>query len=122
MLDFGRSLPAIRRAHLREISGRDITAKDFRTWAATNLAILALAAREEEKPAKKGQIEAIRQVASRLGNTPAICRKCYIHPAVLEGYLNGDLRRMLAAVGELEEPAEVWRIERTVMRFLSQRP
>jgi DNA topoisomerase-1 len=108
--------------YLREISGRDITAKDFRTWAATNLAILALAAREEEKPTRKGQIEAIRQVARRLGNTPAICRKCYIHPAVLEGYLNGDLRRMLAAVGEVEEIAEVWRIERTVMRFLSQRP
>ncbi|MGH8297976.1 MAG: DNA topoisomerase IB [Steroidobacteraceae bacterium] len=105
--------------YLREISGRDITAKDFRTWAATNLAVLALA-EQEEKPTKKAQIEAIRQVAKRLGNTPAICRKCYIHPAVLDGYLDGSLRRMLAAVGNHEEQhPQMWRIERIVMRFLA---
>lgn len=109
--------------YLREISGSDITAKDFRTWAATSLAVLALAEQEESKPTKKGQIEAIKQVAKRLGNTPAVCRKCYIHPAVLEGYLNGNLRRILAAVGEEEEVAQLWRIERLVMRFLAeQRP
>jgi DNA topoisomerase-1 len=106
--------------YLREISGREITAKDFRTWAATNLAVLALAAQEQEPPTKKGQIEAIKEVAKRLGNTPAICRKCYIHPAVLEGYLDGSLRRTLAAVGQEEEPAEMWRIERLVMRFLAE--
>ncbi|MGH8325544.1 MAG: DNA topoisomerase IB [Steroidobacteraceae bacterium] len=105
--------------YLREISGRDITAKDFRTWAATNLAILALA-QQEEKPTRKAQIEAIKQVAKRLGNTPAVCRKCYIHPAVLEGYLDGSLRKTLAAVGEEEQPAEMWRIERIVMRFLAE--
>ncbi|HET9109025.1 MAG TPA: hypothetical protein VFN79_17750 [Steroidobacteraceae bacterium] len=105
--------------YLREISGRDITAKDFRTWAATSLAILALAVGEPEPPTKKAQIEAIKEVAKRLGNTPAICRKCYIHPAVLEGYLNGSLRRTLAAVGQEETPAQMWRIERIVMRFLA---
>lgn len=105
--------------YLREISGRDITAKDFRTWAATHLAVLALAEQEQEPPSKKAQVAAIRQVARRLGNTPAICRKCYIHPAVLEGYLNGSLRRMLEAVGKEEEPPEMWRIERRVMRFLA---
>ena len=109
--------------YLREISGRDITAKDFRTWAATSLAVLALADQgEEEPPTKKAQVEAIKQVAKRLGNTPAICRKCYIHPGVLEGYLNGTLRRTLAAVGAAlgeEEPPEMWRIERIVMRFLA---
>jgi DNA topoisomerase I len=109
--------------YLREISGRDISAKDFRTWAATNLAILALADRDEEPPTRKAQLEAIRQVAKRLGNTPAICRKCYIHPGVLEGYLNGNLRGTLtavgAALGEEEQPPEMWRIERTVMRFLA---
>lgn len=105
--------------YLREISGGDITAKDFRTWAATNLAILALAEQEEEKPTKKAQVEAIRQVAKRLGNTPAVCRKCYIHPAVLEGYLDGSLRKTLAAVGEEDQPTEMWRIERIVMRFLA---
>jgi len=104
--------------YLREISGRDITAKDFRTWAATNLAVLALADQEGEPPTKKAQVAAIKAVAKRLGNTPAICRKCYIHPAVLEGYLDGSLRSMLAAVGQEEQPPEMWRIERMVMRFL----
>jgi DNA topoisomerase-1 len=104
--------------YLREISGRDITAKDFRTWAATNLAVLALADQEREPPTKEAQVAAIREVAKRLGNTPAICRKCYIHPAVLEGYLDGSLRSTLAAVGQEEQPPEMWRIERMVMRFL----
>ena len=104
--------------YLREISGCDITAKDFRTWAATNLAVLALADQEQEPPTRKAQVAAVRQVARRLGNTPAICRKCYIHPAVLQGYLNGSLRRMLAAVAQEDEPPEMWRIERMVMRFL----
>ena len=106
--------------YLREISGSDITAKDFRTWAATNLAVLALADQEQEPPTKKAQIEAIKQVAKRLGNTPAICRKCYIHPAVLEGYLNGSLRTTLAAVVKEDEPPEMWRIERMVMRFVAE--
>ena len=107
--------------YLRGISGSDITAKDFRTWAATNLAVLALADQEQEPPTKKTQVEAIKQVAKRLGNTPAICRKCYIHPAVLEGYLDGSLRRTLAAVGKDEEPPGIWRVERMVMRFLAER-
>ncbi|HEX3844596.1 MAG TPA: hypothetical protein VHV80_09555, partial [Steroidobacteraceae bacterium] len=106
--------------YLREISGREITAKDFRTWAATNLAVLALADQDQEPPTKKAQVAAIKQVAKRLGNTPAICRKCYIHPAVLECYLDGSLRRTLAAVGQEEPPAEMWRIERIVMRFLAE--
>jgi DNA topoisomerase-1 len=107
--------------YLREISGRDITAKDFRTWAATNLALLALAGQEQEPPTKKALVEAVKEVAKRLGNTPAVCRKCYIHPAVLESYLDGSLRRTLAAIGQEEQPPEMWRIERIVMRFLSCR-
>jgi DNA topoisomerase-1 len=105
--------------YLREISGRDITAKDFRTWSATNLAVLALAAQECMPPTKKAQLEAIRQVAKRLGNTPAICRKCYIHPAVLDGYLNGKLRGILATLAREEGSDEMWRIERCVMRYLA---
>jgi DNA topoisomerase-1 len=106
--------------YLRDISGRDVTAKDFRTWAATNLAVLALADQEDEPPTKKAQVAAIKEVARRLGNTPAICRKCYIHPAVLECYLDGSLRRTLTAVSQEEQPAEMWRIERIVMRFLAE--
>jgi DNA topoisomerase-1 len=106
--------------YLREISGCEITAKDFRTWAATNLALLALAGQEEEPPTKKAQVEAIKEVAKRLGNTPAVCRKCYIHPSVLERYLDGSLRRTLAAIGQEEQPPQMWRVERIVMRFLSE--
>jgi DNA topoisomerase-1 len=81
-------------AYLREITGRDITAKDFRTWAGTVMAALAL--RECEASAtqatqKKNLKEAIERVAARLGNTPTICRKCYIHPEVLNAYVEGAL-------------------------------
>ena len=80
--------------YLHEISGEEITAKDFRTWAATNLAAVALAELERfdtEARAKKNVVATVEQVAKKLGNTPAICRKCYIHPAVFEGYLDGSL-------------------------------
>ncbi len=104
--------------YLREISGREITAKDFRTWAATNLAALALSALNEEQPTKGAILQAVKQVAAQLGNTPAVCRKCYIHPAVFDGYLAGSLP-VSATVDDLDEfPAEVWRLERQVMRFL----
>jgi DNA topoisomerase I len=81
-------------AYLREISGRDVTAKDFRTWAGTVLAAIAL--REFERfdgqaAAKRNIRAAIERVAARLGNTPTICRKCYVHPEVLGCYMEGAL-------------------------------
>jgi DNA topoisomerase-1 len=107
--------------YLREISGREISAKDFRTWAGTNLAVFACGAMEESKPTKKGTIAVITQVAEQLGNTPAVCRKCYIHPAVLEGYLDGSLRvRFADTNGETEAPG-MWAIERQVISFLRNR-
>ncbi len=80
--------------YLRAISGQDYTAKDFRTWAGTLLAALAL--REFEKfdsqaQAKKNLVRAIESVSAKLGNTPAICRKCYIHPVIMESYLEGSM-------------------------------
>lgn len=81
-------------AYLREITGQDITAKDFRTWAGTVLAALALQefeAFDSQAKAKKNLRGAIEGVAARLGNTPTICRKCYIHPEILDGYLEGAL-------------------------------
>ena len=81
-------------AYLKEITGRDITAKDFRTWAGTVLAAMALREFEtfdSEAKAKKNVRAAIERVASQLGNTPTICRKCYIHPEVLTCYLEGGL-------------------------------
>jgi DNA topoisomerase-1 len=80
--------------HLREISGRDITAKDFRTWGGTVLAaaeLSALAGADDALTAKANVKHAIEQVASSLGNTPSICRKCYVHPALIEAYLDGGL-------------------------------
>jgi len=79
--------------YLREITGEDFTAKDFRTWAGTVLAAIALSAAgafETKKQAKANLKQAIGAVAKILGNTPAVCRQCYIHPAVLEAYLNGN--------------------------------
>ena len=81
-------------AYLREISGEDITAKDFRTWHGTVLAAMALQEFEKfdsQAGAKKNIKEAIQQVAARLGNTPTICRKCYIHPEILTTYIEGSL-------------------------------
>lgn len=88
--------------YLREISGEDITAKDFRTWAASNLAAIALRELEgfETKArAKKNVRQAVEAVSRMLGNTPAICRKCYIHPAILDGYLDGSLLTSLTPRG-----------------------
>ncbi len=84
--------------YLREISGEDFTAKDFRTWAGTVLGAMAL--REFERfdsktQAKKNIVQAIENVAERLGNTPAVCRKCYVHPDVIDAYLDGTLIRTL---------------------------
>ena len=80
--------------YLREVTGEDYTAKDFRTWSGTLLAALALQAFEQvdsQAQAKKNIVQAIESVAKKLGNTPTICRKCYVHPAVLESYLDGSL-------------------------------
>ena len=80
--------------YLRAITGEDFTAKDFRTWAGTVLAALALRefeAFDSDARAKKNLRAAIESVAARLGNTPTICRKCYIHPEILGCYLEGGL-------------------------------
>jgi DNA topoisomerase I len=86
-------------AYLREIGGEDFTAKDFRTWAGTVLCALALSKleRPESAAAEKRLVrQAIEAVAAVLGNTPAICRKCYVHPAVIAAYRTGALHRGFA--------------------------
>ncbi|MEA2662418.1 MAG: topoisomerase [Chloroflexota bacterium] len=104
-------------AYLGEITGEDFTAKDFRTWAGTVLAARALSAiepYENEAQAKRNLLAAIEDVAKKLGNTRAICRKCYIHPAIIEGYLDGSLlrtvRRRAAEVADANDldPDEQW--------------
>lgn len=84
--------------YLREIAGEDFTAKDFRTWAGTVLAAAALdeiETFESQGEAKRNVVRAIESVACLLGNTPAICRRCYVHPKVIEAYLNQTLSRHL---------------------------
>jgi DNA topoisomerase-1 len=82
--------------YLREISGTDFTAKDFRTWAGTVLAVAAL--RDTDPPvsaadARRKVKKAVESVALVLGNTPAVCRASYIHPDVLQAYLDGSLNK-----------------------------
>ena len=87
-------------AYLREISGEDLTAKELRTWAGTVHAARALASRPAHKNERRAQgelVAAIDEVAARLGNTRAICRRCYVHPAVVEAYLTGTLPRALGS-------------------------
>jgi DNA topoisomerase-1 len=91
--------------YLRQISGSDFTAKDFRTWAGTVLAaqaLKALAAFDTKAAAKKNIVEAVKSVASRLGNTPSVCRKCYVHPQIFDAYLDGHLVETLQQRAEQE--------------------
>src|SRR4051812_17938459 len=113
--------------YLREITGEDFTAKDFRTWAGTVLAAMALNAQEafeNKSQAKKNIKDAISAVAKILGNTPAVCRKCYVHPAVLETYLDGAMIEGLKRTTEetLERKrGDLKSQEAAVMRFLQAR-
>lgn len=113
--------------YLREIAGQDFTAKDFRTWAGTVFATLALQefeAFDSQAQAKKNVVRAIETVAERLGNTPSICRKCYVHPEVINAYLDGSLIHTLKQRTEqeiVESLHELRPEEAAVMAFLQQR-
>ena len=94
--------------YLNSITGQHFTAKDFRTWSGT---VLAAAALRELGPCdsatqlKKNVVEAIKSVAAKLGNTPAVCRKCYVHPAVLDHYLAGRMLQAMEAAATEEAKA-----------------
>jgi len=83
-------------AYLQTLTGADFTAKDYRTWAGSALALAVLRELqwEPESDAKRHVVEMVKNVAKQLGNTPAVCRKCYIHPAVLDGFLLGALAEL----------------------------
>ena len=101
-------------AYLKEISGDDFTSKDFRTWAGTLLAARALVALEAPGSQAEGRrniAQAIEAVAKQLGNTKAVCRKCYVHPALLESYLEGRLGESLRGGSE----------EKTIVTLLEAR-
>jgi DNA topoisomerase-1 len=110
--------------YLRQIAGEDFTAKDFRTWGGTVLAAIALSKQEEFETKKQATANiktAICAVAELLGNTPAVCRKCYVHPVIVEAYLkrtriaglNGDTKSLA--------PPNLRGAERAVLKFLHAR-
>ncbi|KAA2215251.1 DNA topoisomerase IB [Pseudoroseomonas oryzae] len=113
--------------YLREITGEDITAKDFRTWAGTVLAALALSEFERfdsQAAAKRNLKAAIEQAAARLGNTPTICRQCYVHPEVLDSYLSGELALQVKREVEAELRDDLPALkpeEAAVLAFLRRR-
>jgi DNA topoisomerase I len=97
-------------AYLKEITGKDVTARDFRTWAGTVLAAMALNEVESfdsAAQAKRNLRAAIEKVAARLGNTPTICRKCYVHPDVLDSYMDGNLALEIKSKAENELRGDV---------------
>jgi DNA topoisomerase-1 len=115
-------------AYLREITGRDITAKDFRTWAGTMLAareLFLLGPAKSQREAERNMIRAIDAVAKRLGNTRTVCRKYYVHPGLVRAYLQG-LTAPLAfapppARARREHPtAALRREEVAVLQFLQE--
>jgi DNA topoisomerase-1 len=107
--------------YLRELTGRDVTAKDFRTWAGTVEAALALhALNASGEPVLKKHLRAVfEQVASRLGNTVAICRKCYVHPEIVAAYEAEDLQLELS--GGVGDTLDFDDGERAVLSFLKSR-
>lgn len=110
--------------YLREVAGPDVSAKDFRTWAGTVMAAMALSALgsfETKTQAKMHLKQAIGTVAERLGNTPTICRKCYIHPEVVACYLEGAFPVVTAAEVDGGNPALLPREEGATLRLLKRR-
>jgi DNA topoisomerase-1 len=109
--------------YLREVTGQDFTAKSFRTWAATVLAACALQEFPEYKSnthAKRNINKAIEAVAGVLGNTPAICKKSYIHPAIVDAYTGGSLPRTRKSAKLKPVPAttDFQRMETAVLAWL----
>lgn len=114
-------------SYLREVAGTEFTAKDFRTWAGTVLAAVALQGLEQftsAREAKKNITRAVEAVAQMLGNTPAVCRKCYVHPAILESYVAGETIATLQQRAEEKLAHSLDHLrpdEAAVMMFLRER-
>jgi DNA topoisomerase I len=114
-------------AYLQEITGQSFTAKDFRTWAGTLLAAQTLQEFESfdsETQARKNIVQAIERVAERLGNTPSVCRKCYVHPEIIEAYMEGTTTHAVRELVEQEMAhglSDLSPEEAAVMALLQQR-
>ncbi len=111
--------------YLREITHQDFTAKDFRTWAGTVLTCDMLQEFEafaSQTEAKRNVVQAIKDVAARLGNTPSVCRKCYVHPAVLDTYLGGAMiKTVKKRIEQGDSPHALRREEKALLKLLKAR-
>jgi DNA topoisomerase-1 len=112
--------------YLRDVTGREFTAKDFRTWTGTVLAAQALQDMSEftsDAQAKRNVVAAIEAVAGLLGNTKSVCRKCYIHPTIIDAYMDRTLTRTLSARARklAESPESLSRTETAVLALLQRR-
>ncbi len=108
-------------AYLREIAGEEFSAKDFRTWAGTVLAAVALRELAEfnsQKQAKRNIVQAIQAVSKILGNTVAVCRRCYVHPVILDSYIAGQTIQAAAGRSLRGALAKLRPDEAEVMLFL----
>jgi DNA topoisomerase-1 len=114
--------------YLRDATGQDFTAKDFRTWSGTVLAaqaLYAMAAAASVTAAKQNVVAAIDEVAEVLGNTRAVCRKCYVHPVVLDRYMDGgllDLPARAMARGPRPAGTGLTAAEKAVVALLQRKP
>jgi DNA topoisomerase I len=109
-------------AYLREITGSDITAKDFRTWAGTVLMAQLLSTSDpftSATQAKRVMSAAVKKVAAALGNTAAVCRKSYIHPAISDAYLSGAFALKITEESSSSKSAGLWPEEVAVLALLS---
>jgi DNA topoisomerase-1 len=114
-------------AYLREITGADVSAKVFRTWAGTVRAMAAMRAWKPEEgapqrgPSARIVSDMVKEVAKQLGNTPAICRKCYVHPAVIQSFQKGELQERLEELAGHPSPVRgLNENERLTLVFLSE--
>jgi DNA topoisomerase-1 len=112
-------------AYLKEITGEDYTSKDFRTWAGTVLAAETLRAFDvfrSDAEAKRNIVRAVESVALRLGNTKAVCRKCYIHPAILDAYVDRSMAKIVADRGRsVRKSGDLTAAEAAVLALLQRR-
>jgi DNA topoisomerase-1 len=108
--------------YLRTTTGADFTAKDFRTWAGTVLAARALAgiaSFKSQREAKRNVLRAVEAVATRLGNTSAVCRKSYVHPALLDAYMDGE--KVAPVASAARNGTALAPIESAVVRIIRRR-
>jgi len=107
--------------YIREAANQEFTAKDFRTWRGTVLAALLLAQTKRhrtKKDNKKLVTDIVKEVAAELGNTPSVCRKCYIHPVVIASFLDGQLLQ-ITEVNEIEvDTTDLLPEEKLILEFL----